>query len=72
MHGNSSMFLAIPEDHNPRTRPLSLFIPETELELVFDEAHESYVGARWTPMLDRRIEELVVLLQSLRVAAVAA
>ena len=71
MRGETPAFLAIPEDHSPRTRPLSLFIPETELELVFDEGHESYVGARWTPMLDRRVKELIDLLQSLRLAAVA-
>ena len=71
MRGEAPAFLAIPEDHNPRMRPLSLFIPETELELVFDEGHESYVAARWTSTLDRRIEELIVLLQSVRLLAVA-
>ena len=70
MRGSEVVFLAIPEEHTPRTRPLSLFVLETELEIVFDVAQRTYVGLRWTPALDRPLAELVNLLQSLRIVAV--
>jgi len=66
------VFLAIPHEWYPKEKKLNLFVPGAEIEVVLDREGTAYVATPWSPRLEERIEELLVLLHSLKVAAVAA
>jgi hypothetical protein len=65
-------YLAIPHAWYPRENKLNLFVPGVDIEVVLDREGIAYVATPWSPRLEERIEELIVLLHSLKVAAVAA
>lgn len=65
-------FLAIPHEWYPKDNKLNLCVPSADLEVVLDREGRAYVATPWSPRLEERIQELIVLLHALRVAAVAA